>query len=164
MQAIERKDGWQALLGPIVLGAVLGIPLGTSALLKEALILPSVLFGTTLLMVPALYIGATILGVAPSASTVGKALVRSLISCGAMLLGLSPLCAFLLLTTTNVELVWFLGTGALTASILLGLRALRETMFDSNQKTHIWLPLFWVWAGLSLLVGERLFTKTLVGL
>ena len=173
MESSKRQDLLQAIAGPVVLGGVLGIPMGTSALLQEAATLPAVLFGTTLLMVPALYIGSTILGVAPSAQAVARAVGKGLSACGALLLGLAPLCAFLLVTTADLDMTWFFGTSdhfgvvwlfgvcALATGLFFGLRALRDAMFKEEKKA-LWLPLFWSWSFVALLVGERLFTRTFV--
>jgi hypothetical protein len=152
--------GW-LLAGPVVLGAVLGLPWGWTAMLYEAAMLPSVLFGTTLLMLPALYIGATILGVAPSIHVVLRSFGRGLTATGSLLLGFSPLCAFLLLTNpTDVIWAWLLGAGTLTVSLWIGLRALQEEMFATNEKGYLWWPLFWGWALVALLIGERLFSQS----
>jgi hypothetical protein len=161
MQATKEINCWPSIVGPLVLGAVLGLPWGGGAALYEAAVLPSVLFGTVLLMFPALYIGATILGVAPSAAVVMRAFTKGLSSTGALLLGFAPLCAFLLLTNTTEPLwAWLLGAGTLTISLWMGLRTLQSEMFSPQEKSYLWWPLFWGWALIALVIGERLFSKT----
>jgi hypothetical protein len=161
MQTTREMSHWPSIAGPLALGAVLGLPWGGGAMLYEAAVLPSVLFGTVLLMFPALYIGATILGVAPSAQVVMRAFGKGLSSTGALLLGFAPLCAFLLLTnTTELLWAWLLGAGTLTVSLLIGLRTLQHEMFAQQEKSYLWWPLFWGWALVALVIGERLFSKT----
>ena len=161
MQATREMSHWPSIVGPLVLGAVLGLPWGGGAVLYEAAVLPSVLFGTVLLMFPALYIGATILGVAPSAQIVVRAFSKGLSSTGALLLGFTPLCAFLLLTnTTDLLWAWMLGAGTLTVSLWIGLRTLQSEMFAQQEKSYLWWPLFWGWALVALVIGERLFSQT----
>jgi hypothetical protein len=161
MEASKEINHWQSIAGPIVLGAVLGLPWGGASVLYEAAVLPSVLFGTVLLMFPALYIGATILGVAPSAQDVVRAFSKGISSTGALLLGFAPLCGFLLLTNpTHVMWSWLLGAGTLTVGLWIGLRTLQSEMFSKQEKSYLWWPLFWGWALVALVIGERLFSQT----
>jgi len=149
--------------GPVAVGAALGLPFGPRALLIEAAVVPAVVLGLTLLMLPALYIGTSLLGVAPPAgatvTTVGCALRAS----GTVLLGLAAPTAFLLATTTDPRLVRLLAVVVVAASVLCGLRILYLSMFHSRG-THLRaLPVFVAWAFVCGAIGARLLTSTLPG-
>jgi hypothetical protein len=149
--------------GPVAVGAALGLPFGPRALLTEAAVVPAVVLGLTLLMVPALYIGTSLLGVAPPAAsavtTVGYALKAS----GTVLLGLAAPTAFLLATTSDPRVVRFLAVVVVAASVLCGLRILYLSMFHSRG-THLRaLPVFVAWAFVCGAIGARLLTSTLPG-
>jgi hypothetical protein len=142
--------------GPVAVGAALGLPFGAKALLTEAAVVPAVVLGLTLLMVPALYIGTSLLGVAPPA---GCALRAS----GTVLLGLAPPTAFLLATTTDPRVVKLLAVAVVAGSVLCGLRILYLSMFHSRG-THLRaLPVFVAWAFVCGAIGARLLTSTLPG-
>ena len=149
--------------GPVAVGAALGLPFGPRALLTEAAVVPAVVLGLTLLMLPALYIGTSLLGVAPpvgaAVTTVGCALRAS----GTVLLGLAPPTAFLLATTTDPRVVRLLALVVVAASVLCGLRILYLSMFHSRG-THLRaLPVFVAWAFVCGAIGARLLTSTLPG-
>lgn len=88
-----------AIGGPVVMGAVLGMPLGASGMLTQATALPAILFGVALLTAPALYIATSLLGIAPPARDSLAAGVRAMRAAGLVMLGLAAPAAFLLATT-----------------------------------------------------------------
>jgi len=111
--------------GPIALGAALGLPAGAGGLLRQAATLPGIVLGLTLLMAPALYIGSSLLGLAPPAADALRAAGRALRACGTLLLGLAPATAFLLATASDARSVALgLGGAVLASGALCGLRLL----------------------------------------
>lgn len=142
-----------ALAGPALAGAVLNLPFGPVRLAAGAALLPAILLGVTLVMVPALYIGATLLGAAPPVDTVAVAAARGLRACGILLLGLCAPSAFLLATAHGR-----VGTALLTLAVVGGgaavaLRTLYRDVFPDAAARRKILPLFVAWTAVTIAIG-----------
>jgi hypothetical protein len=153
-----------ALGGPLLIGALLGVPFGLESLFIGALELPAVLFGVALFMTPALYIGVSLCGVAPGVGAVLSALGRGLWSCGVLLLGLAPLLAFLLATNRGETAAGLFGFAAVFAGALAGLRALYAALLPEAADRRRAALVFAAWALVSLGIGARLFVGVLTAL
>ncbi len=150
-----------ALAGPFVMGAVLGLPGGPSHVMREALLLPAVVYGVTALMAPALYIGMALIGSSPPASYVARAISRGLRACGLVLAGLAPAAAFLLATADGNWAVWVFGTAAVAAAALLGVRRLFQELRHQEVRLGRALVLYTIWSLVSLGLGAHFFLQTL---
>lgn len=147
--------------GPFAMGAVLGLPDGPARMLSEGLMLPAVVFGVTALMAPALYIGMSLVNVSPPAAEVVRAFGEALRACGTVLAGLAPATAFLLATAQGAWAVWVFGSLAVAAAALLGVRRLFNELRDDDTSLLRSLPLYTVWALVSLGLGVHFFVQTL---
>lgn len=150
-----------ALAGPFAMGAVLGFPSGPSRMISEGLLLPAVVFGVTALMAPALYIGMSLVGASPPATEVVRAFGDGLRACGIVLAGLAPATAFLLATADGSWAVWVFGIAAVGAAALLGVRRLFNQLRAEDTSLLRSLPLYTVWALVSLGLGVHFFVQTL---
>jgi hypothetical protein len=149
-----------ALGGPLAIGAILGMRSGAYATGADALSLPAVVFGVTLLMMPALYILASLLGAAPEAGEVAAATGAGLRACGTALLGLAGPAAFLAATADGAGIPKLTGAMVVIAGGLCGLRALYVGLFAGRggQRAAV---LFTCWSALVLALGSRLFVAVM---
>lgn len=159
------RFGWSgagiALAGPMVMGAVLGLPSGVARMLTESLLLPAVVLGVAVLMAPALYIGLSLIGAAPPAAAVLSAFGAGLRACGILLAGLAPATAFLIVTANGTWAVWAFGSIVVAAGALLGLRRLFGELRDDSTSALRTAPLYAVWSLVSLGLGVHFFLQTL---
>jgi hypothetical protein len=147
--------------GPALLGAALGMRFGLRPLLAEAALVVAIVVGVSVMMVPALYIGAAQFGVAPSAGRVVVAAVAALRASGTLLLGLAPASLFLLATSQSALLSWVLGFLVLGASQLVALRTLYALIAPENGRRLRALPVFVLWSVVALGLGAQLFARSL---
>jgi hypothetical protein len=152
-----RTMALAALGGPVALGAIVGLEVGPLAALLKSLALPAVLAGVAAVMVPALYISATITGVAPPARDMLRSLVRGFRACGLVMLGLGAPALFLLATTQTGEVAVVVGGGVTVAGVLVGLRVLFTDLFENGK--FLARSAFAVWSLVALIMGMRLYVE-----
>lgn len=154
-----------AIGGPALMGAVLGLPLGLAGMAAGALALPAIVFGVALLTSPALYIGASLVGIAPPASDSLRAGVRALRASGLVLLGLAAPAAFLLATTAPAgagagahEGVRLFALAVVGGAALAGFRKAYHDLFRLERvHDHVTaFVLFGAWALMTSLMGAKL--------
>ncbi|ACY12912.1 hypothetical protein [Haliangium ochraceum] len=145
------------LAGPVALGAVLGLEVGPLTALLKSLALPAVLLGVAAVMVPALYVGATLTGAAPPAHLLVRSLGRGFRACGLVMLGLVAPALFLLATTQALGVAALVGTAATAAGVLIGLRVLFTDLFRGRSTVAI--AAFALWSLVALGIGLRLFVE-----
>lgn len=146
-----------ALGGPVALGAILGLEIGPLAALGKSLALPGVLAGVAAVMVPALYICATITGAAPPARMIALSVARGFRACGLVMLGLAAPVLFLLATTQAGAVALVVGGGATAVGVLTGLRVLFADLFE-RRSLAIRIA-FAGWAVVALGIGLRLYVE-----
>jgi len=146
-----------AIGGPLALGATLGVPLGMKKMLADSVMLPALVLGLTVMMAPALYIGMTLVGAAPPASRVGAGVVRALRASGVVMAGLAPALAFLLSTTLSNIPMYVFGALAVGGATLAGLHALWSELVTAPEHRLRAIPVFGLWALVSLGLGAHLF-------
>lgn len=146
--------------GPIVMGAVLGLPEGPSRMLSESLLLPAIVAGLALAMTPALYIGLSFGEASPPARTVVRAVGAGLQAQGLVLAGLAPAAAFLLATTESRWAGALLGVAAVATAALLGLRTLYERLREHGTPMPRLMTVFALWALVGLGLGAHFFLAT----
>ena len=151
--ALRPVDALLAAGGPMAVGAALGMIRGPLAVLPSVLAMPAVLAGVAAVMIPALYIGAALAGVAPPARDVAGAVARAFRACGVVMLGLTAPALFLLATTH--ALATPLGGAVLAAGVLAGLRVLFGDLFAAPS------PLvacaFGAWSLVAMALGTHLY-------
>lgn len=152
-----------AAAGPAAIGAVLGMPRGGLAMASGAAILPGILLGVTLLMVPALYIATSLLGAAPPARETPRHLTRALGAMGIVLLGLAPPSAFLAATMGSAGTALALGALVTIGGTLIGLRRLFAGMFAEQRAGVLAVFACVAWSLVALVIGGRLFFDALGG-
>jgi hypothetical protein len=137
------------------------MPFGLPRLLFEAAMVTAIVVGLSVFMIPALYIATTLVGAAPSAQQVGSSAACALRAGGTLLLGLAPATVFLIATSETRLLVWILGFLALALAMLASLRILFSELFTTASARLRALPVFLIWAAVSLGLGAHLFARTL---
>lgn len=145
------RQGGQAIAGTLALGLCLGLPLGTRPMLAGAGLLPLIVVGTTLIMLPALYIGSSLMGHPLPMTELGRTSLGTLRSFGLVAAGLSPAAAFLLLTGTShyeLLLVALVGSAA-----IIGLRTLYLSVTQREAPSWQQRGLVAVWGLISLGIG-----------
>jgi hypothetical protein len=156
-------DALCALGGPLVIGAIAGMRAGPFAAAHEAVLTPAVLFGVTALMIPALYIVTAFAGIAPAARGFAGAIGEGLRACGVALLGLAAPAAFLVATAQTAEAAALVGTAALCAAALVGLRALYHRLFAATRRDLLHVLVYGCWSLLALLLGAMFWPHGLAG-
>lgn len=159
--ATHGRTALLAIAGPAVIGAALGMPFGLSKLLAEAGMVTAIVVGLSVFMIPALYIGTTLIGAAPSADRVGAAAASALRAGGTLLLGLAPATVFLIATSQTRLVVWALGFLVLAAGMMASLRILFSDLFTTSAARLRALPVFLIWSVVSLGLGAHLFARSL---
>ena len=152
-----RSMALGALGGPVALGAILGLEVGPLSALAKSMILPVMLAGVAAVMVPALYISATVTGVAPPARDMVRSLGRGFRACGLVMLGLAAPALFLLGTTQTGDVAAVVGGGVTAAGALVGLRVLFADLFENGSLMA--RCAFAVWALVALIMGMRLYVE-----
>lgn len=151
----------QTLAGPALLGACAGFPAGVGSAVHQGTAVPMALLGVTAMMVPALYIGASFAGIAPSARRMARATSGTLRDMGRVCLGLTPALAFMAATGHDPSTATVFGILALGAVALLGMRALYLRLFAGQPRRLATLPLYLIWSLVSLGIGWQLITYAL---
>jgi hypothetical protein len=144
-----------AIAGPVAIGIASLFSRDPNP--TAAVSLPAVWIGVLFVMLPTLYIGAALLGIAPSASTVGKAAASSLTRSSVVFLGLTPALVFMIGTSTELSTAQLLTSAVLGLGACLGLVAFYKRLFTS-PKVHLRaVALFASWAAVSIAIGAHLF-------
>jgi hypothetical protein len=142
-----------AVLGPTLLGAALGMKTGLGSMALCASVLPAIVLGVALLMAPAFYIGASLLGRSPSSTELARATGLGLRACGTTLLGLLPPTLFLLSTASKGAGAAWLCALALACASLVGTRRLYAEIYPQHQAGFLGWVFFAGWSLLSLGIG-----------
>jgi hypothetical protein len=108
-------------------------------------------------MLPALYVGANLVGPAPAAQTAGNAAFNALGDTGALLLGLAPAQAFLGVASASPNPLPLTGCIFVALSAALGLRSLYQRLFPEASGGQ--RLLFALWALVSLGIGFAFFLE-----
>ncbi|MCC6972352.1 MAG: hypothetical protein IT434_19220 [Phycisphaerales bacterium] len=147
-----------AILGPLAMGLCVAFRLQTLESLELALLLPIFTFGLLLVTVPGLYIGSALVGRAPSIVSLWKTTAEALSRAGVLLLGCAPATLLLVATATTTDLTsLFVGLPFAIAAVAF-LRLLHNGLYreaEAQETTPRFL--FVGWAGVTLLIGVRLF-------
>ena len=156
-----RMTAALGLGGPILLGATLGIPFGLGCVFKQAATVPAALVGVGALMIPALYIVTSLIGVAPPAQQVVRAATSALRSSGTIMLGLAPATVFLMATSRTELAALILGMLIAGVSMFAAFRGLFSDLFACSGVRPRAVPVFLLWSGVSLGLGAHLFIGAL---
>ena len=152
---------WLGLAGPIALGAVLGLGAGVRTMLTQSVLLPCLIVGLTLSLVPALYIGLSLTGSAPppwkGAAVVAKALVAS----GIVMAGLSPAVSFLVVSASARGYDRDLGFLVAGSAALVGMRQLASGLLESTPRRERSMLVFAAWSLVALSLGADLLGSVL---
>lgn len=141
--------------GPVAIGACM--LLGRAPDAGSALSLPAVWIGVLFVMLPTLYIGAAILGIAPSAADLGRAATNSLERSSIALLGLAPALAFLIGTSVEAFTADVLAKAVLVVGALIGLGSFYRGVFTDYSTRVRGFVLFAAWAVIAMAIGTHLF-------
>lgn len=147
-----------AVLGPLAMGLCAAFRAQTLESLQLAMLLPLCTFGLLVVTVPGLYIGSALVGRAPSILVLWRTTAQALGRSGVLLLGCAPAALFLVATTTTNDLVGvFLGV-PLGAAAFAFLRLLYRGLYvDAIEAESTPRALFVGWAGVTMLIGLKLF-------
>ena len=158
---VSSSSALLAAAGPVAVGAAIGLPFGPFAVARQAIALPATIIGVAALVVPALYIGGALAGIAPPMKPFAGAVVAALRALGVCLLGLTPPAAFLIASNPGVEAAGLVGAGALVVAAAVALRTLYEGLFEPGRPLLHHKLLYVGWSGLTLLVGGLLHVGSL---
>ena len=145
-----------AVAGPVAFGIAIGLPVGPFAAARQAIALPATIFGVAALVVPALYIGGALAGVAPPVREFAGSVGAALRALGVCLLGFTPPAAFLIATNPGAEAAGLIGACTLAVSAAVALRALYERLFQPGRPHLHHALLYTAWSALTLLIGGLL--------
>jgi len=151
----NKSDAAIVALGPVVAGACLALGHGNT--IATAVRVPVVFVVVAAMMVPALYIGAALLGIAPSARKVAGGVFTAFRSASLVLLGLAPAVAFMVASASEDQSMGLLGQGVVLIGGLMALRALYREVFDECASRARAVALYGVWAVVSLGIGGHLY-------
>ncbi len=155
-----------AVGGPVMIGAILGLPHAPEGIGRGALVIPAILLGVGLATLPALYIGCSLAGVAPPARDVATAALRGARNGGVVFAGLALPLAFLIASASasGGGVVPVLGMMAISVGGFAALRAIWCDLFavdPSRRARQDAGAIFAVWAVLALAIGGRLLVENL---
>ena len=163
----SNRSRWLfAVGGPVVIGAIVGLPGAAEGILHGMTVIPLVLFGVALSTLPALYIGCSMAGVAPPARDVAGAALRGGRNAGVAFLGLALPLAFLIGSSHSGFVAPVLGMVVLGAGGFAALRAIWADLFAGNPSRRArWdaAVVFCAWAAIATAIGARLFYENLRG-
>jgi hypothetical protein len=141
--------------GPALVGALLAMPLGLVGTASGALQLPAVLIGVTLLMMPALYICASLNGFQLTTRTLLEASKTSLMRTSLVLLGLAPALLFVGASSESLRMMQKLAPYALRIAVFIGVRAIFPLIFGETAPLRSKV-LFAAWAFVGIGIAESL--------
>lgn len=144
-----------AALGPVAVGAILGVRGGT---LTPLIAVPAVVFGVAGATSPALYIASAATGSAPSLGVVVRAFGVALAAFGIALAGLLLPAAFLALSSVDPRTTVVVASAAIGAAALLGMRRLAmELSTEAIRPSTGASTVFMLWACATLGIAGRLW-------
>ena len=155
------SKSWLAFGGPLALGAVLGLGAGARAIFAQSLLLPCLVVGLSLSLVPTLYIGLSLAGGAPPALAVLGELRKGLTSTGMVMAGLSPAIAFLVVASEEPSSSLPLGIAVAGGAALVGLRQLFRGLLAATPNRERFSLIFVPWTLIALALGTDLFVALL---
>ena len=135
--------------------------LGVLATGSAAAQLPAVLIGVTLLMMPALYICASLNGYQLTTRRLAEAAKTSLYRSGIVLLGLAPALLFLAVSSSAPDVLQTVAPFAIRIAGAIGIRALFPLVFGENagMKSKV---MFAAWAFVGLGIAESFYSNLFV--
>lgn len=147
------------MAGPVALGLALGFGSGVRAMVSHSLLLPALIVGLTVALVPALYIGLSLTGSAPPAGEVAGAVGKALCVAGLVMIGLAPATLFLVASTRSEFLVDALTALVVGGAAVLGLRRLSQLLFAGRSVGAGGALVYGAWASVALLLGGKLLGR-----
>ena len=144
-----------ALAGPLATGSA--VALSAHGSVAEGLLFPLVTVGVGVGLLPALYVGSAIAGVAPSAIKLANEFAHSLSRAGLFLLGLAPALAFLCVSATEAGTVAVLGRSTIIAGGVFALWLLFRFAFSGSGRPVRAFVLFSGWSLVAFGLGRALY-------
>lgn len=148
-------------LGCAGLGAAAGIDRGVFAVVHDAAALPASVALVAMVLVPALYIATSMMGLAIGLSDLGAAVVAGLRACGVAALGLVAPMLFLLVTTANSAASRVLVSAVLLFVAVLGLRAIHARLYGEAGRAPGIAALYLLWSLIFLGIGAKVAMQNL---
>jgi hypothetical protein len=144
--------------GPAIVGALLALPFGLVATARGAAQLPAVLIGVTLLMLPALYICASLNGFQLTTRRLLEAGQTALYRMGLVLLGFAPALLFIGVSSETPKALLIVAPFAVRIAAAIGVRAIFPLVFEgsSGLKSKV---VFAAWAFVGLGIAESLYSN-----
>lgn len=163
---VRPVEGILALGGPVVIGAVIGMPGALIGILHGAVTVPLVVAGVALTTFPALYILSALAGIAPPAAEMIGGGVRGARNGAIVCAGLAAPAAFLVASSRTSGLSLALGMAILGFAAFAATTAFWRALYGEDSSTarrNDSAALFVVWAILAAAIGGRLLLTHLVG-
>jgi len=152
------QNKWDALivaLGPLVAGACLSLGHGNTV--ETAVRVPEVFVLAAAITLPALYIGAALIGIAPPAKKMAWGVFASFRSASVLWLGFAPAIAFMVASGSEDQSMGLLGQGVVLLGGLMALRGLYLAVFDECASRVKAVALYSAWTLVSLGIGGHLY-------
>ena len=169
MTAIENRDKvgtagalFIGVIGCAGLGATAGIDSGMFAVAHDAAVLPASVALVTALLVPALYVAASMSGLAIRLPQLASAVATGLWASGVAALGLIGPVLFLLASTDNSVASRLLVSAVLLLVAVLGLRAIYACLFQDAEASAGVASLYLCWSLVFLGIGAKVVLQNLV--
>jgi len=158
MPTLLRRDlqALAAVGGAAAIGAILGLPTGTRALLAQGALLPLIILAVALVCSPALFIGAGLLGAKPGIADVCHAVGQGALASGHALLGFVPVALFLTATRATGRHPAVAVIGLLVVAVVAGSLRTWHVLGAKGEGNKRLLPYFVCWSGASLTLGGLL--------
>jgi hypothetical protein len=128
-------------------------------MVSQSLLLPALVIGLTVALVPALYIGLSLSGSAPPAGEVAAAVGKALGAAGLVMIGLAPATLFLVASTRSTLLVNALTLLVVGGAAVLGLRRLSQLLFAGRNVGAAGALVYGAWASVALVLGGKLLGR-----
>lgn len=153
------RDIGPGTIGPAAVGVALALNATLSTALMHAVAFPTVIVGVAMLMVPALYIGVTILDRSPTAHAITTGLSAALRDTGLILLGFALPVAFVVRCAGPGSTMLAVGLGVVAFALAVGLLTLHGALFRGRGRRM--QALFAGWSLIGVAIGARLLALVL---
>ena len=158
---LSVRRSWPAVAGPAAIAAA--VQFSAYGRSGQSISMGVVLVSVVTMTLPALYVGAALAGVGPSAAHLARSVQDALTRTGIIWLGLAPALAFLAATSTSIDGIQIVTRVVLGIGAVFAFQALYKTAFKSAPHRIRAFVLFSIWALVAFGLGLRLQSTLMAG-
>lgn len=155
------KDLAIAVLGPMALGAAMGLSAGAWTMIKMAALIPACLLAVSLLILPGLYISSALVQFRLSLRELLVELAAAACDTGWILLGLAPTAFFLVSTSARSDEALLFAMGLSLVGFGLGAHACWRRLSTKAECLEHWCVLG-IWGLVTLCLGAQFFFDAMI--